>query len=390
MLKRLLEQKALMIGVGVFATAMLTAVFLYLQKYNVATMNGQPRIVYRVQNFDAQGESVRDDYRSVSIDGTDDILIHSTTEQWETLTVFNHSDIGIGTSTASRFFDKKGKDISDTYKDLDIDITPYEMSPAYTADGGLIGIAGRTREGAHEVSVLNTKTGQIKKYPCAECKNYTEAYAVGFSGDTNRLYFNVVRDRANHPLDSDSDLKYLYVELESGNIVDMHLPYFSNEYYKLYPRYDLAFKIISARHDKAGSVDLISLTDMSQKRLADDLGVGTMAFNGKDVVYDVFVDRSVLAYYPPKQEIKGVNINSGERYHILPSNLVNTAKRGQKEVRDFLPNSATFIYTIEYDSGWEVRMHTIDTGEDRSVVNLSAGRFADKTSYIKQYIGVIF
>jgi len=70
MLKRLLEQKALMIGVGVFATAMLTAVFLYLQKYNVATMNGQPRIVYRVQNFDAQGESVRDDYRSVSIDGT--------------------------------------------------------------------------------------------------------------------------------------------------------------------------------------------------------------------------------------------------------------------------------------------------------------------------------
>lgn len=393
MLKRMQKKKMVITGMGILVLIALATGFLYLQRSRVVTTNSQSRIVYRVMHFDAQGESTRNDYRSINIDGTDDKLIYSATERYNSLSVFNHRDIGIGTSTATIFFDKNGKDISGVYKPIDGDISIEEYNaPAYSIDGNMVAVIGhRTQNDLPEISVLNTQTEQVKRYLCKECKNYQEYHASGFSRGGKGLYFYVVRDRPNHPLDTDPDLRYLYIDLTSGDIVDMNIPYSSGEYYKLYPQYDLAFKIKGSTYYKAGSVDLVMLKDMSQKRLVDDIGDGVVAFNGKDIAYDTFIDRSAFGgYYPLNQEIRGVNINSGERYHILPPNLVNTAKTGRKIVRDFLPNSATFIYTAEHDSGWEVRIHGIDTGEDRSILNLSAERFNDKTSFIKEYIGVIF
>ncbi len=85
-----------------------------------------------------------------------------------------------------------------------------------------------------------------------------------------------------------------------------------------------------------------------------------------------------------------MNVQSGERYPILPVNLVNTRKHNQITPLDFLPHSSEFIYEVEGDNGWEVRLHDLDSKADMSVVNLTSGQRPDGSQFFEQYVGIIF
>lgn len=357
--------------------------------------NDRSKIIYQTNNFDQYGALISADYHSINLNGTDDRIIYSKTDRNEYAVILNHSDIAIGKSMNSnvlsnKFFDKNGNNIEEKYKNINIDVGKalYD-SPILSPDKNEMVIIDNPQQDIPEIRIFNFKTRQFKKYQCVECKNYQDYRAEGFSRDGTKLYFSVLRDPSPITRDAEPNEKYLFLDLENGTVNNLNIKYESGIHYDIYPQYDAVLKIKNATYFNPGSIDLMDLNDFSTKNLVNDLSSqGGPIFNGKDIVYNVFLGKDHQDYQ--MQEVKGVNIFSGEQYNILPIRLVNTSKNGAKELLDFLPNSSEFIYKIEHDSGWEVRVHNIDTGEDRIVINLTSERFSDKTFYFKQYLGIIF
>jgi hypothetical protein len=134
------------------------------------------------------------------------------------------------------------------------------------------------------------------------------------------------------------------------------------------------------------SLDMINFENGTTTHLIDN-SVDQFIFNGKDVIYTTLSSST-----PDDDDIvaKGINVQSGEHYPVLPVNLVNTYKHNAITLLDFLPQSSTFLYEIEGDSGWEVRTHNLDSGTDMSVINLTSGQRPDGSQFLEEYVGIVF
>lgn len=388
-----MNKKNKIIILYIIGTIILVSGFWYFKFFTKNTDNSAI-IIYKVNYFDQYGAITKIDYHSVNLDGTGDKTIYSSDSSSEISSVLNHKDIFILDVSGkkkypAKIISKNGDFIEDKYKGIDfgIELLQPSLLYGYSGDGNKIGVIKKTSDNLIEISILDLITGDLKKYICSECKNYHGGYSMsGFSRDGEKLYFNVFRDKADISVDSEPDLKYLYLDIKNEIIKNVGVKYNFGEYYDFYPQYDIAFKRTGLLKSKPGPVYLVNLKDLSEKKLVDDSS-GSMIFNGKDAIYNKFSDSNDYYYKPI---VKGVNIFSGGQYDILPVNLVNTPKIDEKELLDFLPNDNKFIYKVTYDSGWELRVHDIDTGEDRSILNLTSERFSDKTFYYKQYVGVVF
>lgn len=373
--------------------------FWYLNKFIIDNMKGkniddQLRVIYQVNNFDNHGGPIKTEYHSINLNGKDDKIIYSTTNR-ANAAVLNHKDIAISetmSSIADKILDKNGKSIADKYENIKIDTMSFS-SINYSANGNIVATLQWSSEKDREINVLYFKNKNLQKYQCSVCVehlDYNFYTILGFSNDNKKLYFSINRDEPLHRMDNEPNTKYFYLDLESGNIYPFDIEYKdgNGEYYDFYFQHNVSLRIKNATYFKPGSIYLVNLNDLSEKMLANDLSDQVKPiFNGKDVVYGKFFERSA---YLNEIIIKGVNIFSGEQYDVLPVKLVNTPKTGKKELLDFIPDSSKFIYKIEHDSGWELRTHNIDTGEDESIINLTSGRSADKNFYYKSYLGIIF
>lgn len=383
----------------VLITAFVGSGFWYFNKFTLDNINknktdDQPRVIYQINNFDNYGGPIKIDYHSINLNGGDDKMIYSTTNRANAV-VLNHKDIAISemmSSIADKILDKNGKSVADKYESIKIDTMPFS-SINYSDDGNIVATLQWSTEKNREINVLYFKNKKLQKYQCSMCtehSDYNFYRILGFSKDDKKIYFSINRDEPLHRTDNEPNAKYFYLDSESGNIYPFDIEYKDNydEHYDFYFKYNIALKIKNATYFKPGSIYLVNLNDLSEKILIDDLSdKGKPIFNGKDVVYNKFFEHSI---YLSETSVKGVNIFSGEQYDILPVGLVNTLKTGEKELLDFIPSGSKFIYKIEYDSGWELRMHDIDTGEDKSIVNLTSERSVDKTFYYKSYLGILF
>lgn len=402
MIRNRLFTKKSILGVLALITILVVGFLYGIIDTPLKTADKGPKVIYRTRFFNADGGYVKTEYRSVNLDGSDDTVIYIPKSANALVSVLGNKNIAIRTTSADHdetiFIDRNGKDITRKYRSIasDITIEPYNL-PAYSADGNTIAFSKYARQTIPSIELFDLKTGKRSSYPCTECIHYQGYNIEGFSRDGKKLYISVVRDQPLHRQDSEPDGKYFYLDLDTGVIKRLDLPYIIGSVYTFYPQYDIALKMISGKTWRdAVAINLIHLDNLSTKPLTSDVNLSgsKILFNGKDVLYKKFfppdMHNSFGLYYLDQSAVSGINIQSEERYPVLPLNFVNTVKQGEKELFSFLPNSSSFIYTTEHDNGWELRTHTLDTGEDRLIVDLTSERFADKTFYYKDYVGVIF
>lgn len=341
------------------------------------TSNSQYKIIYKIYNGDPHLRK-DSDYHIINIDGSDDRLLYTKNDDYYP-TILGHKYFILQDNRAhkSLLFDGRGEIANSNNFNSSTIFSGGEVFSATLLDRDNVSDQVKIR-------VYNRKSGELVEYICAECADYSDISIGGFSADTTRLYVFASRDTIKPSMRASIAG---YIDLHQNNFVQLSTSGNWNEYVSLFPQYNVAFKInFSSRFDQPSSIDLINLNDRSEKRIVDDYAIGNgLIFNGKDLIYNNFYGKGL-----DKVRVRGVNVNSGEHYNVLPIELVNTPKDGEKELRDFLPNSSKFIYTIKYDSGWELRIHDLDTKEDRIITNLSSEQFKDSSYYFKSYLGVLF
>ena len=344
----------------------------------------RPRIIYRENKFGLDGGYVGSAYHVRGLDGTGDRVIYSTRiglaaaddSSLETALVFGNRALSIGRSLV----DKDGNDLTGKYAGSGINIGPSApVSPSYSPDGKRMAADG---QGA-EIHVFDFQTQRSRGYSCAECEHYPSYHVLGFSSDGKRLYIELNRDVPLYRLDTQPDQAWFALDLEQGVLTAIPLRAAPNTTYMIYPQYDVVLREACGKVPTTCSLEEIDLGDYSVKRMVTRANDGNFLFNGTVLLYP--------SVWPGGTEgVKSFNLSEGVSRDILPVALVNTFQDGQKDLLDFLPGGNRFLYQVQYGSGWEVRWHDVDTGEDRSIANLTAECAADGSYSFRSYVGVIF
>ncbi len=345
------------------------------------------RIVYTIDQSEGKAYTSKTEIHSINIDGTDDVLIYKGNENSEFwATVLGHRDILVelqnGTERTPRYFDSRGQAINDKYKGLNINSMygVYNM-PVYTADRNVAAtIYNSTTTNTLHVQVLDVRTGELKDFDCGSLCNRTGRENHFNVDDFSRDGTKVLAELG----DEFGATRYFYLDLISNTFyfipADSQLAPVRGLFYVFELQYDTVLKYGLLD----GPLDIIDVKENSTRELVN-APVYRIIFNGKDVIYTT-APRSA-----PEQESRkvfGVNVQSGEQYDVFP--LRFGYNRDRFTLLDFLPNSAKFLYTTEYYTGSDLRIHDLDGPLDQSLFNFTQGTASDGSTYRIRYIGVIF
>jgi hypothetical protein len=382
------KSKRILVRIFAILIVVFFAFLLFFSFFRLLPSNkNEPRLIYEVYDYSGNVP----EFHSIALDGSDDKVIY-TAAQHDAVVVVDHQDIEIedqnGASASFRFIDAAGKSVDGKYRGFDGFGMDGALPQIYSADGTMVaGIPYSTSSQPFSVEILNFKTSTLKTYSCGSgcgisgLPSSTGAFSAEietFSPDGTKLFFSAG--------DEVGPTKYFYLSLVDGSFHDVptNSPIIPSryEYYYFFPVYDAMFK----KSLDTNSLDMINFENGTTTHLIDN-SVDQFIFNGKDVIYTTLSSST-----PDDDDIvaKGINVQSGEHYPVLPVNLVNTYKHNAITLLDFLPQSSTFLYEIEGDSGWEVRTHNLDSGTDMSVINLTSGQRPDGSQFLEEYVGIVF
>ena len=389
--------KTIYFTAGFILIAALAGFYLLRSKQSV---DPQPaaKIIYQIRHMGQKNGEEKADYHAVNLDGTGDTVIH-TMDSGANVLLLDHTAILAATSV----FDATGKSLDDQYKSLGFEqmiSLSSNASPIYSEDKNRLALffvptksTSSPAVNAVDIEILDIPTGTMKNYPCEVCVTYSPDYKTldGFSPNGRDLYYSLRRNPAPQQSRAEPDEKFFTLDTVSGDTREVAIPWHIGDYHTIYPHFGRVVKItnpvgISLR-DATTSLALVSLTDFSEKQLITDSIISTRPiFDGTDIVYTA--NRMTTAT-SGVNVITGVNSVTGKQYSITDTHMSDHPADAILLLKDFVPNSKTFLYEILTGSHTsEIRAHDIDTGKDWSL--LKSENLTDRTSDMAQYIGVIF